>query len=290
MKKILIFIIFIFVLIFPVLADDTATPEAGLTPWADVWANASYYKTNGENSNFRGMLLRSEGRFGLSAGAGTITPYFVYYGVTGQDPNYWNNNLATGFGVRVTPFSGIETKNWATEWIRDVKLYGEILSLTFLKDDKTAIANKVKTDDLVYGVDIWHEWNLNNIDRKYFWAELWTRVSYRNTNFYDPYTMDKFQTYIGFLQLKIGRHLAGSIMPYITADLSLSGSKAVWLNSLYYGLGLRMEPFLDQDDAPAMLKKFKMFVEYLKIDWLADQDPTRPTSDLRFGIELTYGR
>ncbi len=220
----------------------------------------------------------------------TAMPYVVYYGVTGQDPNYWNNNFAYGFGVRAMPFTGVETKSWATEWIRDTKLYAEILSLSFLKDETTAMNNKVKTDDFRYGIDIWHEWNLQNVNRKYFWGEMWARADYRNTNFYDPQTMGKFQDYVGYLQLKIGRHLLGGVRPYIAGYLTVSGTKVVWLNSLYYGLGIRMEPFREQEDVPQILKKFKMFIEGLKISWLADQDPSRPTSDIRFGVEFTYGR
>lgn len=297
MSKIFFLLVFIVSLIVPTHAEEL-NPESRLTPWADIWGNGAYYTTNGEDKNFRGVLLRSEGRFGIQLGTGTTAlPYIVYYGVSGQDPNYWNNNLAYGVGVRAVPFSSAETKSWAFEWVRDIKIYGEILSLSFLKGDEIAKANKVKTDDFRYGIDIWHEWNLNNIDRKYFWAEMWGRIDYRNTNFVDPTnkyadgtSMDKFQTYVGSMQLKIGRHLMGGVRPYIAGYYTTSGSKAVWLNSLYYGLGLRMEPFRDQEDAPVLLRKFKMFVEALKITWLGDKDPSRPTSDFKFGVEFTYGR
>jgi len=265
---------------------------AEVTPWADVWCNGAYYTTNGEDKNFRSTLLRSEGRFGFKLEDNSpATPYVVYYATLGQNENYWNNEFAYGVGVRALPFSSAEVKGPLLEWIKDIKLYGEILTLTFLKDGDTAKANKVKTDDFRYGIDVWHEWNLQNINRNLFWGEMWGNVSYRNTNFFDPMSgMDKFQTYLGYLQLKIGRHLFGGVRPYAAGYLTTSGNPQPWLNSFYYGLGIRMEPFREQENAPEILRKFKMFVEGLKISWLADQDPTRPTSDVRFGIDFTYGR
>lgn len=267
--------------------------RAEVSPWADVWTNGSYYATNGEDKNFRSTLLRSEGRIGfrLSENAQTI-PYFVYYGVlAGQNQNYWNNNIAYGFGVRAMPFTSYETTSVILEWVKDVKLFGEILSLSFLSDKATAEANGVKTSDFRFGIDVWHEWNLQNINPKLFWGEMWGNLTYRNTNFYDPQSgIDKFQSYLANLQLKVGRHMEGGIRPYAAIYLTKSGLSKVWLNSFYYGLGLRMEPFREQELSPEILRKFKMFIETMQISWLSDQDASRPTSDMRFGVEFTYGR
>ncbi|MBI5700808.1 hypothetical protein HZC34_03045 [Candidatus Saganbacteria bacterium] len=276
--------IILFIFAIPVFAD--------ITPWADVWTNGAYYSTNGENSNFRAVQLRSEGRFGFNFGESSPTkPYIVYYGSYGQDPNYWNNNLAVGGGVRSMPFVSFETTSWALEWIRDTKIYAEILTLNFLKGKATAEANGVKTNDYRIGIDIWHEWNLQNAKAKAPWAEMWTRIDYRNTNFYDPMSgLDKFQNFLGYFQLKIGRHLPGGVRPYLASYLTISGLKKVWLNNLYYGAGIRMEPFRDQENSPELLRKFKMYIEGLNISYLAELDPTRPVTDMRFGIEFTYGR
>ena len=79
------------------------------------------------------------------------------------------------------------------------------------------------------------------------------------------------------------------IRPYVVLDLMYSGRPEAWFNNLFYGLGLRIEPFSEQQDPPEMLKKFKMFAEVLGIAWLREAD-SRPGNDLRFGVEFTIGR
>lgn len=282
----------IIVVAFILILSASAYAQAESPIWSDIWTNASYHSTNGESPAYfqREVLARSEGRFGIRMnGNSAVAPYIVYYGVLGQNSAYWNNNLAYGLGVRAMPYTSFETSSWALEWIRSIKLYGEILSMTFLKDGTTAKNNGVKTSDVRFGVDVWHEWNLSKPNPSVNWAQVWGNVTYRETNFYDPLNTNKFQTYVGYMQLKIGRHM-GTIKPYLAGYLTSSGNPLPWLNSLYYGLGLRMEPFRGDETAPELLRTFNMYVEALNISWLADQDPTRPNTDTRFGIEFTYGR
>jgi len=258
--------------------------------WVDNWTNGSYYATNSENPNFRSFLLRSEGRFGFQPTEDfSAMPYIVYYGAYGQDTNYWNNNIAYGVGLRAYPFTSFKTDSYFLDWIPDVKIYSEILSIAFLKGDASAEANGVKRNDFRVGFDVWHEWNLQKPDTNMFWGELWSNLTYRNTNFYDTVNFSKFDTYVGYMQLKVGRHIAG-VKPYAAAYLQKAGSPKAWLNSLTYGLGIRMEPFLEQEGVPPLLQKFKIYAEALSISWLAEQDPARPSSDFRFGFEFTQGR
>lgn len=266
-------------------------PSASANFWVDNWTNASYYTTNAEKTNFRSFLLRSEGRFGFQFSEDfSAIPYIVYYGSYSQDPNYWNNELAYGAGLRLKPFSSLSMDSWFGDFLKEVKIYGEILNLKFLQNASSAEANGVKTTDFRIGIDLWREWNLSTPNYSLFWGELWTNFSYRDTNFYDTVNFNKFQTYVAFQQLKVGRHFPGGIKPYVAIYVNKSGSSKAWLNNIIYGIGLRMEPFREQEATPVLLRKFKMFLEVLNVSLLAEQDPTRPTSDFRFGVECTEGR
>jgi hypothetical protein len=264
-------------------------PAAEISPMADVWTNAGYHSTNGERPSFNSFNLRSEGKFGLRISDGIpgtgIEPYVAYYGVASQDPNYWNNELSLGGGLRIFPFLGYQGRGWADEWLRDVKFFAESLNLTVLNDRTTAINDKIATTDSRFGADVWHEWNLKDIDANAPWAEVWGNFSHRQTNL----TNTQFDTWLVYLQTKYGSHLSGGIRPYLASYLTYSGAPQPWYNNWYYGVGLRMEPFLEQKDPPELLRKFKMFLEVLGIAWLKEPT-TRPTAELVFGIETTFGR
>ena len=270
--------------------------SAALTPWADIWLNSAYHSTNGERNTFNAFLTRSEGKFGvrlIDAIPGfAVDPYLAYYVVSSQDQKYWNNNLAVGPGIRVLPFLGFESTSWANEWLPDLKFFAETLNLSILSDQTTADKDKVKLTDSRFGVDVWHEWNLKEVDDKAPWAEVWGNASYRQTNFFaeaNNFPGNQFRTYLIYLQTKFGIHMSGGIRPYLATYLTTCGVSKSWLNNLYYGIGLRMEPFREQKDAPDILKKFKMFVEVLGIAWLKENEG-RPANDTRFGIDLTFGR
>ena len=270
-----------------------AAPSFALIePMVDLWNNAAYHSTNGERANFNSFSLMSQGKFGVrvlsdSAPGVALEPYVAYYGVASQDENYWNNQLALGVGVRVFPFLNYQAAGWADEWLRDVKFYAETLSLSILNDPAEAAAAKVKTADNRFGADFWHEWNLKDIDPKAPWAEAWGNISYYTTDFQ---TFD-FNTYLFYLQTKYGIHLGNGVRPYLASYLTYSGLPQSWLNNWYYGVGLRIEPFREQANPPEILRKFRMFIEVLGIAWLQENDtPPRPNSELRFGMETTFGR
>lgn len=288
MKKLLL-ISLAFVLLF-------GTAKAEIIPWTDLWTNAAYHSTNGERNNFNSFVLRSEGKFGIRIAEGTtgvaIDPYLAYYGVLSQDLNYWNNNVAVGAGIRVLPFLSYQGTGWQNEWINDVKFFVEALSLSVFNDQSTATRDKVHTSDSRIGIDVWHEWNLKEIDPNVPWAEVWGNLAYRDTNFFaeaNNFSGNQFRTFLLNLQAKCGMHLGGGIRPYLATYLISSGASKSWLNNLYYGAGLRMEPFREQKDSPDILRKFKMFIEVLSVAWLKESEG-RPSTDLRFGVDLTFGR
>jgi hypothetical protein len=136
----------------------------------------------------------------------------AYYGVSSSnDPNYWNNNVAYGGGLRIMPFTSASPEGWYDEWVPDLKFFYESLSISFLKDAATATANNVKTQDYRFGIDLWHEWNLNEgMNKRLPWNEMWLNASYRDTDFA---TFNYFRTYLVYLQNRMGLHLSGGIRP-----------------------------------------------------------------------------
>jgi hypothetical protein len=138
-------------------------------------------------------------------------------------------------------------------------------------------------------LDLWYEWNLDRPDENLPWGELWANYSYRTTNF----SSADFKGSIFYFQPKIGRHLGSGIEVYLRADLTTSDKTEYWLNVVDYGVGVRFEPWRQTHKEDSILKKFKMFAEVLGVSYLKDK-PTDVnkvvSSDVRFGIDFSYGR
>lgn len=303
MKNISVLILSLLILIM--FSGQTHGTEL-LEPWADVWANIAQYETNGERNDFKAMLTRLDARFGVNLirlwGDTWLKPYVAYLGVTSSDPAYWNNNGATGLGIRLKPLAKYTPSSWADEWIKDLRIFGEILSITYYSEqDKVESEGKPLTDTR-FGLDLWHEWNQwdpNNpeasVDPSVPWAEVWFNLSQRTTNFYE----DEFNSYILYLQPKIGVQsdigdTGAAFEPYLRMDLTASAKEYAWLNHFDYGAGLRIRPFktgkVFGENAP-WASKFKIFIEIMSISWLVEKDAaTRPDTDFRFGIDFTFGR
>lgn len=249
--------------------------------WVDSWNNGSYYATNGENQRFNAFLGRSEIRIGMPIGEEIpLSPYIATITTLSQDQNYWNNNFAFGVGLRSMPFKGYESSGWADEWIRDVKFFGEFLTLSFLKDATTAKTNNVETSDVRVGIDMYHEWNQTKPDKKVPWVEVWSNLSYRSTNFYQG----GFKNFLYTHQQKTGMHFEDdAVQLYLRTDLTMAGRSEAWWNSLYVGPGIQILPYKSSDDP--VLKNFRVYIEMLSIIWYKDKNSTRPNTDTRFGID-----
>ncbi|OGC03408.1 hypothetical protein A2276_00630 [candidate division WOR-1 bacterium RIFOXYA12_FULL_43_27] len=250
--------------------------------WVDTWNKGGYYATNGEKIGFNQLLGRSETRVGINlVGQGSqevffIGPYAAAIIVASQDSNYWTNNVATGYGLRVMPFVAYQPRGWADEWIKDVKLFGEVLELSFLKDESTAKTNKVPTTDKRFGLDLYHEWNQQTPDPAYPWVTVWTNLSYRTTDFYQY--PDGFKTYRVSYEQRTGFYLPNkTIKPYLRTDFNIAGKPEPWLNNILVGPGIQVEPIADQ--------KLSFYLEMLSIIWYKEPDSSRPKSDIRFGVE-----
>jgi hypothetical protein len=258
-----------------------------LRPFAELWNNVAYYDTNVEKKGFSSLLGRFEGKLGVFLFETPVQVYGAYYATASQTPDYWDNSLYYGPGARLKPFEGYEGSSWTNEWVRDVKIFYESLSSSFLKDTVSGEANK--RADTRYGLDLWHEWNLDKPDPSNFWGELWTNLSYRSTNF----SWTDFNGYVFYFQPKIGRHLGNGIEVYLRGDLTSSDKTDYWLNVADYGIGIRFEPWRQTTDKDHLLKKFKMFAEVLGVSYLKDKptDPNKEANkDVRFGIDFSYGR
>ncbi|MFA5893060.1 MAG: hypothetical protein WC903_03765 [Candidatus Margulisiibacteriota bacterium] len=274
-------------LLLIVLFAGTAAAELA-RPFGEFWNNLSYYDTNLERKGFASLLGRFEGKVGLELFDSPLQVYGAYYATAAQSQDYWDNAVYYGPGLRFRPLAGFKGSGWLDEWLPDVKVFYETLNSSFFKDAVSGEANK--RTDTRYGLDLWHEWNLNNPDLNNFWGELWANYSSRSTNF----SWTDFKGTVLYFQPKLGRHLGRGIEPYIKADLTTSSQPDYWLNVADYGIGIRFEPWRrDYPSNDSILKKFKMFAELLSVNYLKDKpaDPNLTVErDARFGVEFSYGR
>ncbi|MFA6431873.1 MAG: hypothetical protein WCV91_05820 [Candidatus Margulisiibacteriota bacterium] len=262
--------------------------QAEVKPFVEFWNQGAYYATNVERNNFSSLLGRYEGKVGINPFESQILQvYGVYYGTASQSNDYWDNSLYYGLGVRSKPFEKYIGKGWADEWFRDVRYFMETLAPIYFKDAISGEANK--RFDNRYGLDLWHEWNLDNPDYNNYWGEVWSNLSYRATNF----GYDDFNGYLFYFQPKVGRHLGRGIEPYVKIDYTTSTKNDYWLNMANYGAGIRFEPWRATEKRDDFLLKFKMFAEILKVNYLKDvpSDPNKViTKDVKFGVEFSMGR
>lgn len=289
-KRIFLIIAVSLLIVSTSLANDK--PKSLRPPtFAELWDNLAYYQTNAERSGFGAVLARSEGKFGVNLFRSPLQVYGAYAAVVSDDPNYWNNILYTGIGARFKPFESFHGRVWANEWLSSIKVFYENLNSGYLKDQVSAEAANLAKTDVRYGVDIWHEWNIDNADRTKPWGELWLNWAYRETNF----GWEEFKSTVCYFQPKFGWHLHKGIGVYLKADYvatSKQGTDYYFLNMLNPGVGIRFEPFRDSQK-DNIFRKFKMFAEVLSVSYLKNR-PTDPnkdvSSDVRFGIDFSYGR
>lgn len=255
----------------------------------ESWNNAAYYDTNLEKKNFASVLGRFEGKLGLNLFNSPLQVYGAYYTAYSQSSDYWDNNLFTGAGLRIKPFESFFSTGWENEWIKDVKVFAESLNASYFKGQASAEAAGLAKTDTQYGLELWHEWNLDHANADIPWAELWSKLVYKKTNF----SWTDFSTYIFYFQPKIGKHLGGGAEIYAKADITTSPNDSYWLNTADYGVGFRFEPFRNEMNDNEFIRKFKIFAEVLGCSYLKDA-PTdlakKVSSDARFGIDFSYGR
>jgi len=277
------------IFVFSSLAFAEEGPPKRPGAFIELWNNAAYYDTNLERKGFSSILARYEGKLGINAFNSPLQIYGVYYGAASQNQSYWNNAIYAGAGVRFKPFESYPASSWQNEWIRGIKIYTEGLSSTYLQNKASAEAAGLKTTDTRYGLEVWHEWNLDDPVESVPWGELWGKLGFRSTNF----TATAFDTYILYLQPKVGRHLGRGIETYLRADLTYSQRSDYWLNVLDYGAGLRFEPFRKRGSKEDIFRKFRMFAEIVFVSYLKDKPSTanqEVSSDVRFGIDFSHGR
>ena len=270
-----------------------SSAAAEIRPFAELWNSLAYYDTNNERKGFSSLLGRFEGKLGFNLFDSPLQAYGVYYGTSAQSSDYWDNSIFTGAGVRLKPFEQYKGSGWTDEWIPAVKIFAESLNANYFKGAASAEAAGLRGSDTRYGLDLWHEWNLDEPDENLPWGELWANLSYRDTNF--VWGGEDFKTYVFNFQPKLGRHLGQGVEAYLRADVVASGKEGpnyYFLNVADYGVGLRFEPWR-KSGANKFLQKFKMFVEVLGVSYLKDKPSTADktvNSDVRLGIDFSIGR
>ena len=276
----------------PVFAQEEPTYKHYPPYFVETWNITSYYDTNLAERRFAKIIGRSESKFGGNISTFPLQVYGVYYGVLSQDENYWNNLVYYGGGTRIFPFRDFEPTNWANEWLPNMRFFAEYLRPLYFSDKETATAANLLTSDRRYGLEIWHEWNLDEPDGTKPWAELWTNLSYRTTNFGDA----EFNDYILYFQPKLGVHLGGGLEGYLRSDVVYSGKEEAdfyFLNMAATGVGIRFHPWRYKEHEEGLLKEFRMFAEVLSVSYLKDEpanSANQVSQDVRFGVEFSYGR
>lgn len=285
----LIFGIIVFLLFQGLAFARNGPPPKRSTTFVELWNNIAYYDTNLEKKGFASVLGRFEGKIGLNLFNSPLQVYGVYYGTFSQSEDYWDNSLFFGGGVRYKLFEGYQGSGWQDEWIRDLKIFAESLGSTYLRNAASAEAAGLKTTDTRYGIEVWHEWNLDRADESLPWGELWANLSVRGTNF----STAESNNYVLYFQPKIGKHLGKGVEVYLRADVTSSDRDDYWLNIADYGVGVRFEPWRKNSGANDLFRKFRMFAEFLGVSYLKDK-PTDPNkevlTDVRFGIDFSFGR
>lgn len=288
-----IILITVFCLLFtgyclPAFAQTSSEP-ADDTFFIETWNRIGYYDTNLERQRFAKMVGRSETKLGFNILQFPLQAYGVYYGVVSQDAAYWNNALFSGGGIRIIPLRDYQGDHWINQWVKGVRIYYETLSSSYMVNGDQAQSAGLKTTDVRNGVEVYHEWNLDNADETQPWAEVWGNLSYRSTNFTSWETGSR----VLYLQPKFGIHLGGGIGVYLLSDIISSTDNSYWLNTTDYGIGIRFEPWRKTGAPNDLFRKFKMFLEAVAVTYTKDR-PTDPNNevnaDVRFGVEFTYGR
>jgi hypothetical protein len=288
MKRLFFWIILVIFLQGMAISEEP--PPAHPLLFLELWNNVAFYDTNLEKQRFASLLGRFEGKVGFNVFDLPLQIYGVYYGVTSQADDYWDNYIYSGGGARIIPFKNFQGTSWANEWLSGLRIFYESLSSSYLKD--AASAEALAKEDRQYGIEVYYEWNQDDPDRRLPWGELWMKYSSRDTNF----GWEEFKDYVLYFQPKFGMHLGEGIGAYLRADLTSSGKEGAdysFLNIADYGVGVRFEPWRSTGETNDLFRKFKMFAEVLGVSYLKDK-PTDPqkevSSDVRFGIEFSYGR
>ncbi|MFC1510789.1 hypothetical protein ACFL5U_00155 [Candidatus Margulisiibacteriota bacterium] len=288
LKRLFLLWLIMAALIVPAFGRNGPAPKRSFT-FVEFWNNLTYYDTNIEKKGFASLLGRLEGKLGLNLFNSPLQLYGVYYSAISQNDSYWNNPLYSGVGVRYVPLESYAAQGWMDEWLRGLKIYVETLNASYYKNSASAEAAGLNNQDTRYGLEVWHEWNLDKPDRDVPWAELWAKLGFRSTNF----TATDFNSYILYLQPKVGRHIGKGVGAYLRLDLTYSGKDDYWLNVADYGVGVRFDPWREGSGVNDLLRKFNMYVEFLAVTYLKDR-PTdsnkEVSSDVRFGIDFSYGR
>lgn len=214
------------------------------------------------------------------------------------DKLFWENKLA---------------KNPYLDCIRSFRFYGEHLELEWWAEETW------QSDyDNRFGIDLWYEWNVPGgegwpskwqktvkdkqgveqtvRESNKLWGEIWMNGDWRKTNFfindYDSWTFGSaMKLGIRAWNPLVGQRFSVHVMPYVTAETSLSGkNEFFWENRLLAGGGIRVMPKIKITEKKDLL--LRIYAEHVTaVDYFEERpDPNIPWNDIRAGINFSINR
>ncbi|OGC11743.1 hypothetical protein A3K48_04540 [candidate division WOR-1 bacterium RIFOXYA12_FULL_52_29] len=117
--------------------------------WGELWTNLAFRTTSFTISDYNDWLFFFQPKIGRHLGRG-IEPY-VKADLTYSNKNYyWQNVAAFGVGIRFEPWRNTADNESP---LKKVKLFAEVLSVSYLKD-KPAAAQQTVSSDIRFGIDM----------------------------------------------------------------------------------------------------------------------------------------
>ena len=117
--------------------------------WGELWTNLSFRSTSFTSTDFNDWICYFQPKLGRHLGRG-IEPYVKADLTYCNKNNYWQNVADYGIGIRFEPW-----RNTANDdsILKKMKLFAEVLAVSYLKDKPTS-TQKTVSADIRFGVDL----------------------------------------------------------------------------------------------------------------------------------------
>ena len=124
--------------------------------WGELWANLSYRSTNFEYDKFDDYIANFQPRVGIYLfkffDNVSIEPYLRLDLITSGKSAYYLNNADYGAGLRIRPFLSGKLFGSDVQFLKKLKLFVEVLAVSYLKDPPPDTADFVNHDFRI-GID-----------------------------------------------------------------------------------------------------------------------------------------
>lgn len=222
-------------------------------------------------------------------------PYLRVGGIGASETEAWENGWLGGPGVgfQVYPFSTStlrKPESIVGNILGPLRIFGEYNRLDYWGKDNSWRPHK----QIRFGAEYWRARYVNDA-RKFWWAEIWSGVSWQSANEFAPH----YDTGILANEIRAGVRvpeagLLSAFTPYLSLESSLTDNKAYyWENKLVTGGGIRFAPALGTSAGNSMwLNRFAIYAEYVRVASYYRQSvpPDIPDHDVRVGITFSIGQ